>query len=99
MSQSEKYEILSRYMPAPVNKTKGYEEFDMDQEIEDYLEENAVNVVMEGNSIYWVQDNVFYTANVIGDEVDQESIHPIDTESMSKSELEKMLIILDTLKE
>lgn len=100
LSQSERYELIRPYIPQQTFIEKeDNEEFDIEDEIEEYLEENAVNVVMEGNSIYWVQDNVFYTANVIDDEVDQDSIHPIDTESMSKSELEKMLLILDTLKE
>jgi len=100
LSQSERYELLRPYLPEPASIQKeDDEEFDIEEEIEEYLEENAVNVVMEGNSIYWVQDNVFYTAQVIDDEVDQDSIRPIDTDSMTKSELEKMLFILDTLKE
>jgi len=99
LSQSERYELVRPYLPQPASIQEDDEEFDIEDEIEEYLEENAVNVVMEGDSIYWVQDNIFYTAQVIGDEVDQDSIQPINTESMSKSELEKMLFILDALKE
>lgn len=99
LSQSERYELVRPYLPQPASIQEDDEEFDIEDEIEEYLEENAVNVVMEGDSIYWVQDNIFYTAQVIGDEVDQNSIQPINTESMSKSELEKMLFILDALKE
>lgn len=100
LSQSERYELIRPYLPEPVSiQEEDDEEFHIDEEIEEYLEENAVNVVMEGDMIYWVQDNIFYTAKVVGDEVDQDSIQPIDTESMSKSELEKMLFILDALKE
>lgn len=99
LSQSERHEIIQPFISKKTTYKKEDEEFDIEDEIEEFLEENAVNVVMEGDMIYWVQDNVFYTARVIDEEVDQDSIHPIDTDSMSKSELEKMLFILDALKE
>jgi hypothetical protein len=61
------------------------------------LEKNSVNVMIIEDQAYWVVKNVFYTANFVNGDVDQESTHPIDTSSLSKSDMEKMFFILDKL--
>jgi hypothetical protein len=44
-------------------------------------------------------DNVFYTADAINGRVDENTAKPLDVENMSKKELDKMLSILDDLKQ
>lgn len=61
------------------------------------LEENSVNVMIVDDKAYWVNNNVFYTADFVNGDVDPETTRPIDTSKMSKSDMNKMLFILDKL--
>lgn len=61
------------------------------------LEKNSVSVMIMDNKAYWVFQNVFYTADFVDGNVDPETTKPIDTSSMSRSDMEKMLFILDNL--
>jgi hypothetical protein len=64
-----------------------------------HVEKNMLRVVINGNKAYWILDNVFYTANAINGRVDENTIKPINFENMSKKELDKMLSILDDLRQ
>lgn len=61
------------------------------------LEKNSVSVMIMDNKAYWVFQNVFYTADFVDGDVDPETTRPIDTSSMSRTDMEKMLFILDNL--
>ena len=61
------------------------------------LEENSVNVMIMDDKAYWVFKNVFYMADFVNGDVDPETAQPIDTSNMSKSDINKMLFILDKL--
>lgn len=50
------------------------------------------------NKAYWVSENVFYCADLIDGEVDLENAKPIDTHDISKQEIERLLFILDNLR-
>jgi hypothetical protein len=58
-----------------------------------------LRVVIADGSAYWILNNVFYTANAINGRVDEETIKPLDIENMPTKELDKMLSILDDLKQ
>lgn len=64
-----------------------------------HIQKNMLRVVIEKGKAYWILDNVFYTANAINGRVDEETIKPLDIENMSTKELDKMLSILDDLKQ
>jgi len=66
-------------------------------QIDKMLEKNSVNVMIVDDQAYWVFQNVFYTADFINGDVDQTTTRPIDTSNMSKSDINKMLFILDKL--
>ena len=61
------------------------------------LEKDMIRVIVVGNQAYWVSDNTFYVANALDGEVDTETAKPVDVQSMSKLEVNKMLSILDSL--
>ena len=61
------------------------------------LEKDMIRVIVVGNQAYWVSDNTFYVANALDGEVDTETARPVDVQSMSKAEVNKMLSILDSL--
>ncbi len=64
-----------------------------------HVQKNMLRVVIAEGSAYWILNNVFYTANAINGRVDEETIKPLDIENMPTKELDKMLSILDDLKQ
>ena len=64
-----------------------------------HIQKNMLRVVIAEGSAYWILNNVFYTANAINGRVDEETIQPLDIENMPVKELDKMLSILDDLKQ
>ena len=64
-----------------------------------HIQKNMLRVVIADGSAYWILNNVFYTANAIKGRVDEETIKPLDIENMPTKELDKMLSILDDLKQ
>ena len=64
-----------------------------------HIQKNMLRVVIAEGSAYWIFNNVFYTANAINGRVDEETIQPLDIENMPTKELDKMLSILDDLKQ
>jgi hypothetical protein len=63
------------------------------------LEEGMLKVLIVGDEAYWVVNNVFYVADAFDNQVDPESARPVNIENMSKIDIEKMLFILDSLKD
>lgn len=61
------------------------------------LEKNSVNVMVIDSQAYWVVDNVFYTAKYVDGTLNPDTAVPIDTNSLSKADVEKMFFILDSL--
>jgi hypothetical protein len=64
-----------------------------------HIQKNMLRVVIAEGSAYWILNNVFYTANAVNGRVDEETIKPLDIENMPIKELDKMLSILDDLKQ
>lgn len=64
-----------------------------------HIQKNMLKVVITEGKAYWILDNVFYTANAINGRVDEKTIEPLDIEGMPTKELDKMLSILDDLKQ
>jgi hypothetical protein len=63
-----------------------------------HLEKNTVKVIFIEDKAYWVSNNIFYCAEAIGGNVNIDTTEPIDTNNMSKKDIDKMLFILDNLK-
>jgi hypothetical protein len=64
-----------------------------------YNAQNTVKAIVMNDKAYWVVDNVFYTADAYDKDIDSTSIKPVDIENISKEEVEKLLLILDNLKD
>jgi hypothetical protein len=56
-----------------------------------------IRVIVMGSQAYWVSNNTFYVADALDGEVITETAKPVDVQSMSKLDVEKMLSILDSL--
>lgn len=50
------------------------------------------------NKVYWVVGNTFYCADLIDGSFDPAEAKPVNTENMSKKQLDELLFILDNLK-
>jgi len=92
--QSYIYEIIKDVVPKQL--------FDKPKVItqsEKHIQKNMLKVVITEGKAYWILGNVFYTANAINGRVDEETTMPLDVQDMPAEELNKMLSILDDLKQ
>ena len=64
-----------------------------------HIQKNMLKVVITEGKAYFILDNVFYVADAIDGRVNEETTRPLDTENMPTKELDKMLSILDDLKQ
>jgi hypothetical protein len=62
------------------------------------IEQDMIKVLVMGNQAYWVSDNTFYVAKAFDGEVLPNTAEPVDIENMSRKDIDKMLFILDNLK-
>jgi hypothetical protein len=61
-------------------------------------EKDMIKVIVMENQAYWVSDNTFYVAKAFEGEVLPDTAEPVDIEHMSRRDIDKMLFILDSLK-
>ena len=61
-------------------------------------EKDMIRVIVIGDLAYWVSDNIFYVAEAVNGEIIPQTAEPVDTNSMTRKDLDKMLFILDRLK-
>jgi hypothetical protein len=92
--QSDMHEILKYFFSLNVK-----EEAKPLSQFQKRLEEGMLKVLVVGNEAYWVVGNVFYVADAFDNQVDPETARPVNVENMSRLDMEKMLFILDSLKD
>ena len=63
-----------------------------------WREKQTTRVVIIDQRAYWVSNNMFYVGDTVDGKVRPETGKPLDTTKMSKREVDKMLFILDNLK-
>ncbi len=63
-----------------------------------WKERQTTKVVIIDQKAYWVSNNMFYVGDTVDGQVRPETGRPLDTTKMSKKEIDKMLFILDNLK-
>lgn len=95
-SQSHIFNIIKPFasiiysVPKPAIKTQTTE----------YEKSQTVRVIMTEGQAYWIRDNTFYTADINEDySVDNDSTRVVDTMSMDKVQLDKIIFIVDRLTE
>ena len=62
------------------------------------IEKDMIKVIVMENQAYWVSDNTFYVAKAFQGEVLPDTAEPVDIENMSRKDIDRMLFILDNLK-
>ena len=63
-----------------------------------WREKQTTKVVILDQKAYWISNNIFYVGEAVDGIVKPETGQPLDTSNMSKREIDKMLFILDNLK-
>lgn len=61
------------------------------------INKNRIDIIIVDDKAYWVDNNIFYEADIIDNRPDMASCRPIDTTNISKNEVDKLLFILDNL--
>jgi hypothetical protein len=64
-----------------------------------HYDKTNIKVIIFDNSAYWIKDNIFYKAPLVNELIDKESAEQVDTMHMDKVQLDKMLFIMDRLRE
>ena len=58
-----------------------------------------IKVIIFDNDAYWIKDNIFYKAPLVNELIDKEAAEQVDTIHMDKVQLDKMLFIMDKLRD
>lgn len=64
-----------------------------------HQEGTNIRVIIVDEQAYWIKDNIFYRAPLVNNLVDKDSAERVDTSDMDRVQLDKMLFILDKLRE
>jgi hypothetical protein len=91
-SQSHIHNIIKDYIPKPTRPAIGKSQ-SLNHETKQH-----VKVIITEDKAYWIMNNNFYSANVVEGSIDKDSTSVVDTFSLDQEELDKMLFILDQLK-
>jgi hypothetical protein len=64
-----------------------------------HYDKTNIKVIIFDNDAYWIKDNIFYKAPLVNQLIDKEAAEQVDTIHMDKVQLDKMLFIMDKLRE
>lgn len=71
------------------------------EEVESQLEQvrrkNTIRVAIVGKKAYWVHNYTFYESDIVNGEIDNEAARPINTENMSRLEINTLMSVLDKI--
>jgi hypothetical protein len=64
-----------------------------------HYDKTNIKVIIFDDNAYWIKDNIFYKAPLVDQLIDKEAAEQVDTIHMDKVQLDKMLFIMDKLRE
>jgi len=93
-SQSVRVELFKSYLinvisPKPTKKTQSTE----------HIKKNSKKAFFIGKDVYWIEDGFLQTAKIFDNQIDETTKKKVDTHSLDKVELDKMIFIVDKLTE
>jgi hypothetical protein len=65
----------------------------------DYERKINVKIIILDNYAYWIKENQFYKAEMVNNLIDPDTTTTVDTIGMDSIQLDKMLFIMDKLRE
>ena len=84
-----KYYVLSSLQPKQQPKKQSTE----------YLKKNSIMAYFWGSNVYWIENGFLVTAKLKDNQIDENTKKKVDTHSLDKVELDKMVFIVDKLTE
>jgi len=94
-SQSHVHSLVSPLIPPDLTKKKQPKTQSRKHE-----DSTNIRVIIMDSKAYWIKDNVFYSADMAPDgTVDKDTTQKVDTFSLNKVQLDKMVFIVDRLTE
>lgn len=91
--QSDVHIFLKHFFSRPLPNNNNY------SQLTKHKEKGRIKVIVLENQAYWVSDNIIYEAEAIDGEIQRHTAKPVDIDSLSKRDLDKMLFVLDCLKD
>lgn len=91
--QSDIHNIVKHFIPKDL-----FDEPKRNSQAKKHLSNNSVKVLVMEDQAYWVHNNMFYVAETVDGLVNPETVKPVDVNNMSNRDIDKMLFILDSLK-
>lgn len=96
LRQSSIHQIVKPFIP---EEAKIRPKTIINRQSRKHEDKTNVRVIIMDNQAYWIRDNVFYTAELDGQEIQKETTKAVDIMTMDKVQLDKMLFIMDRLRE
>ncbi len=93
-SQTHIFEIVKPLLP-PGTLTK---QIRKTQSL-NHEQKTSIKVIIMEDQAFWIKDNIFYVADMDGHHIDKDTTRRVDTMAMDKVELDKMLFIMDQLRD
>lgn len=94
-SQSHIFELVKPILP-PIKSLPGPKKKYQSSKHE---EKTRIKVIILDKKAYWVKDNLFYVADIDAQGIDKDNAQVVDTIHMDKVQLDKMLFIMDQLRD
>lgn len=91
--QSHIHSLMKPLLPPNVGLRK-----ELNTQAVKHLNKVQFKVIIVGPDAFWIKDNVLYTAKVTQEGVDKDTTAPVDTMAMNSVELDKMVFIVDQLR-
>ena len=64
-----------------------------------HYNQNTIQILVLGKFAYWIKNNLFYMADILDGEIDHDTTREVDIMSMDKVQLDKMVYIVEQLRE
>jgi len=93
-SQSSIYSITRHFTPKVPKSNEP-----ANSQSRNYVSEKMIRIIAIDDRAYWVKDNKFFSADLIDGKIDHDTTQEVNTISMSQKDVDKMLFILDRLKD
>jgi len=92
--QSDVHKLLKYFFSIPLSNNEN--NF---SQLTKHKQKGIIKVIVLGDQAYWVSNNIFYVADAVDGKVQKSTAKPVDIESLPKVDLDKMLFILDSLRD
>lgn len=87
------------FIRSALGKINSVETKKLETQAQKHEKKTRIKVIIMDDQAYWVKDNVFYTADMTDGDVNKNTTRIVDTMTMSKVQLDKMVFIMDRLRE